>query len=589
MRYTIQILLLGIASVAFAQGTQKLEKDSSLVRDIIVEKEFQPIINDASKLQKLPAITPPPVVKLPVQYTASGFGANLIPQSSLLKTESVRVDLPENSPLGYASLRLGNYWNIQGDARFNLLKDGTNDLSVRYSLLSTEAHRKLNQQPWSPKVSDWNHRLGIDYSTRFSSLFFAAGARMMHHSFNYWAVDSIAGAWQRESSVAESRQRATQLELFAQLRSEEESLIRWDAGISHSLFNRQRSMIPDVSALMENRLKLFGDIHTLLTERWSLKVHTNVTSYWYNAPSVMKDYGRENAFYNRVYWTLNPTVGYTMDQFTFKAGLRMESLFLEETAFFVAPDLGVRWTLSPSFELYTTMTGQVNQNGFEQTHAQTPYMAPFLRKTDTKTPYDWVVGVQANHRKELSGRISFGVERRLNEQFLVNLSDYYQDVVDGSGTVVRPSAPQGYVLNLFGLTEKKNITFSKLALDGAWQPMESLRVSLAIEQRFWNNSDHVLQLPSTLVDWAVRYTPIEPLYLSLTYQYQGGRKALNPVSNEIESMKAVNNMQLAAQYKLNKKVTFNVTLNNILNQKYDWWYGVPAQRFGVMGGVVYTF
>ena len=42
-------------------------------------------------------------------------------------------------------------------------------------------------------------------------------------------------------------------------------------------------------------------------------------------------------------------------------------------------------------------------------------------------------------------------------------------------------------------------------------------------------------------------------------------------------------------YNINKTFSVNVQLNNVLFQKYDIYYGYPAQGFNLMGGINVNF
>ena len=54
-------------------------------------------------------------------------------------------------------------------------------------------------------------------------------------------------------------------------------------------------------------------------------------------------------------------------------------------------------------------------------------------------------------------------------------------------------------------------------------------------------------------------------------------------------MNNINDLNLGAIYEINDSFSLNIKANNILSQKYDIWYGYPAQEINVAGGFTFKF
>jgi outer membrane cobalamin receptor len=54
-------------------------------------------------------------------------------------------------------------------------------------------------------------------------------------------------------------------------------------------------------------------------------------------------------------------------------------------------------------------------------------------------------------------------------------------------------------------------------------------------------------------------------------------------------MDNINDLNLGAHYNINESFSIQLKANNLLLQKYDIWYGYPAQGFNVMGGFTFKF
>ncbi|MGL5730441.1 MAG: hypothetical protein ACRCX5_04905, partial [Bacteroidales bacterium] len=143
-----------------------------------------------------------------------------------------------------------------------------------------------------------------------------------------------------------------------------------------------------------------------------------------------------------------------------------------------------------------------------------------------------------------------------------------------------------------------------------WSVRYGLKAELAMGSRLnigagiqgSTNMDHIQQ-PDFTADFNVGYRPVKPLLIDLSYQLLGERKAetatlslldynngLVVTSNpEQVKMKAANLLKLKATYDINKYLAAYVSANNLLTQKYDLWYGLPAQGINFMVGATLKF
>ena len=56
-----------------------------------------------------------------------------------------------------------------------------------------------------------------------------------------------------------------------------------------------------------------------------------------------------------------------------------------------------------------------------------------------------------------------------------------------------------------------------------------------------------------------------------------------------QEMDNINDLNLGGVYSINDAFSLNLRVNNLLSQKYDIWYGHPAQGLNVSGGFSFTF
>lgn len=73
----------------------------------------------------------------------------------------------------------------------------------------------------------------------------------------------------------------------------------------------------------------------------------------------------------------------------------------------------------------------------------------------------------------------------------------------------------------------------------------------------------------------------------LNYYLGSGRYAL--VNDETVKMNSINELNFTGTYNINSTIGVYVQLNNLLFQKYDLYWGYPAQKFAAMGGINVNF
>jgi outer membrane cobalamin receptor len=128
-----------------------------------------------------------------------------------------------------------------------------------------------------------------------------------------------------------------------------------------------------------------------------------------------------------------------------------------------------------------------------------------------------------------------------------------------------------------------------------WSPLD---VSLRLKKNFYDVSEVVnnnteiadakaYNLPGVDVDIMASLELIENLKLTLNYYFAGDR--WTNYENVNIKMDNINDLNLGGIYDINESFSLNIKANNILSQKYDIWYGYPAQGLNVAGGFTLKF
>ena len=94
--------------------------------------------------------------------------------------------------------------------------------------------------------------------------------------------------------------------------------------------------------------------------------------------------------------------------------------------------------------------------------------------------------------------------------------------------------------------------------------------------------------PAFKANLLFRYNANDKFSISFVPSFQSKVKCLNP-EGEVEELKSKIDINLAANYNYNTKLSFFIELNNIAYQRYFNYYNYPSQRIVLMAGAKYAF
>jgi hypothetical protein len=178
------VVALGAAATVNAQEDKSKEKE--LNREMTLEREYDPSVQDASKVNTLPKIKEPVVKKMPIDYSTFAVPTDPQQELSLLGSGSVMTEIPYSKKRGYLNLGAGNYMNINGDLGYHILNTEKDKLNVFLSHRSTNGNIGYLQMDDKQKAKLNNNLGGINFSHEYEKLALKLGFGIDHSTFNYY-------------------------------------------------------------------------------------------------------------------------------------------------------------------------------------------------------------------------------------------------------------------------------------------------------------------------------------------------------------------------------------------------------------------
>ena len=165
------VALLGSAAAASAQ--EDVTKEKNLNREMTLEREYDPSVQDASKVNTLPVVKEPEVRKIPIDYSNYTIAADPQKEISLLPSGNIMTQMDYNKRRGYFNFGMGTRMNINGDLGYHILSTEKDQLNLWYS------HRSTNGKPkdYDVKAKINDNLGGINYKHAFEKTIFSIGAK----------------------------------------------------------------------------------------------------------------------------------------------------------------------------------------------------------------------------------------------------------------------------------------------------------------------------------------------------------------------------------------------------------------------------
>lgn len=549
--------LIFFSALMMAAPVLSLAQQSEIDRNVTVEREFQPVIEDAGKITTLPEILEPAATRQRVDYAELFHPLPLGRYLQSLPMTAYEAEQRKRQE-SFVRLGLGNYWNTLGELTLPVLKKEKDRLDLNVDHLGTFGKRKFAQT-----------NAGVEYNHLFKTTELLASAGVSHRFFNYYgsgftfdgkalAPDSLTGGVADETQFSYHAQLGFR-SMPDQLNFRHKGTIRYDGFHTEPGWNEQLVTVQYgfSSLLKENRYGVDFDLK-------------NMT---YQAPS-----GASGVHPDYSVLTLNPYYLIEREKASLRLGFYSAFSFVTGRTFNPAPDIHAEWKILPKvMALYGGVGGDFNTVTFSRLRDENPWVTRSLRVKDTCTPFKPYLGVKVKpaHFLLLDGFAEFNSIK--DQYFFVNNTQSIANVL-------------GNMVPVLG--NRFDVVYSDASLFRfggriAFQYKNQISSGLKLVANKWN-TESVAQAwmkPGLEADWNLDVKVNPSLTISSNFFYEGERYAR--LGTQTVELKPVTDLNLGASYFFNSTFSAFVKLNNILNSDYEQFVGYDVQRFNfLLGGAI---
>jgi hypothetical protein len=258
-----------------------------------------------------------------------------------------------------------------------------------------------------------------------------------------------------------------------------------------------------------------------------------------------------------------------------------------------APTIRFNYYPTDQFVFYVVADGGRNDNSNYNTFYENRYVNPSYKIWDSRTSFDGTAGIKFLPIRNLSVDIFGGYKITMDEHFylpytnLFYTDDYFPPDYSKAGTVANPEYKDANTLK--GGADIKYVfqDIFEIDLKGVYYKWNIITKPEAVFPEEYLQAWHKPNFVADL-NMAYRLSAI-PLRFNLAYHGEFGRKTIPPINRSGFDMKDINDLSAKATYSFSKFLSAYLSTDNLLFQKYDIWYGYPAQNFNIMAGINVLF
>lgn len=579
--------IFAIAFFTLVSAFSLQAQDTIMNRNVSVEREYRPVIQDAGKINSVPQVLEPNVVKTPATFSDFNLPLNADYNIHTLAAAELVPEKPNNKE-GFARIGFGNYLNTLVDFAYPVVN--TSDMRLDFSLnhLGTFEAKRMH--------STTKAALSFDKLFKTFDLYAAVGGGheyLKYYGNNFDSQNNVLDLSSLDPTYIYSE---TQFDgIYPGLkRSDINTLAHLPNGDTFWRFNstvgvRSLPLSTDLHYQAEVHYNIFSSLNGL-TENI---VHSQAK---FNSPNEKNRMGIDFEMSNMMYksntlaplnfWngytvmTLNPYYSIERKNWDVRLGLKSAFSFVHGNFINPSVDVVAEWKPFPKFlSVYGGLTGDYTVNTMDKIYAENPYLNFGIRVNDTYSPYNLFAGIKLKTLYNLLIDAYVDLRQIDNQYFFVN-KEYLQ---------VNPSADANLYTNRFSVIYS-NASLFKMGARVAYNWQNTVDVELKGAYNGWtvmNPENIAWNKPKTEAELNIAVKINPNLSVTANAYYEGGRVAkLGTLAVPMQDKVDIN---LGISYNYNRWFTAFAKINNLINSQYQGFYGYDVQGTNAMVGAAFTF
>ncbi|MFT5723087.1 MAG: hypothetical protein ACI9JN_000194 [Bacteroidia bacterium] len=537
-----------ILTISLSFGLQvSAQTDTSTTMSIDIKTEWEPKVSAANKIITKPDIQPISGNTPSFTYDLPNFAYAVLPTYRPAKAISIKSESDEPLFGNYFKLGAGNFLTPYGEVRIHSVRNKKYNYGFYGKHLSANAGK-----PENADFSD-NH-LGVMGAKMGKSGSLTGKLNYERHVVHFYGYDADSFTFEKRS--------------INQIFNDFNGQVLYDRGYDQKKMGTQLGFDFYTFGTHGNRRE--NDFDASLRTKYSIdrnrKINVdakvNYTNIVDNAKPAL----------SRTFVRILPSYEFKYNKIKFTIGANaVVSIDSVDATFRLFPDVAIEHYLVPKKVLaFAVVNGDVTKNGLRQLSYINSFASNDIEIRNTVNSFNIAGGLKGVLVKKIDYllKVRFSVDNDL-PLFLTDSTPTrsFGVVYDDVQTVAFTSGLG------FRLDERFFIQFN------------TTLYNYKTEQEA-----HAWQLPAIDADLNLRYTVAKKLNLRLQLYAIGERfqQDLFSAEKKIETLPTFLDVNVMADYRYKKNISFFVNVNNISNSRYQKWYAYPAFGLNLLAGITFS-
>lgn len=569
-------VLLGSTVAASAQEDADKKK---LDREMTLEREYAPTVQDANKVNTLPEVKEPTVRKRSIDYSQFTLATDPEKQITLLPSGDIMTKMDYDKRRGYLNFGAGMRMNFNGDFGYHILSTDVDKLNIFFSHRSMNGNVDYIQYDDKVKAKLNDNLGGLNFRHVFDKASLNMGIQYNYTGFNYYGMpinyfSSINLDELMKKADRETNQVNQTIKANIGVEAKEDAEFFYLIDLDYVNFSHKYGVSAQFDGPTEHTFDAKFDFSAGFNGNQRVGIGGQVEYFAYSLPTYPE--GTEPCeFANHAEVMLSPYYKIEGDNWNIKLGANAMIVTGNESSFTVSPNVAADVEVADKTVLYLKADGRLYSNSAYEMSRICRYVDPTKELAPTR---NWLDG-------------EIGVKSGVAPGFWFNVFAGYK--INSSDLVYIPSL--SFNENEFGnFVRSMTDIDTKCFFAGAnlkYSYANFLDINLKGVYNSWKGNyelTYVPGKPKMELNAGVTVKPIRNLAIDANYNLATDRYTCLGKSQYLK-LNNINELNLQIGYTFNKTLGVYVKGQNILNQHYEMFYGYPVQGITLMGGINVNF
>lgn len=551
---TTQILIL-VTLLAASVATFAQEND--LTKQVQVVRPYEPSISDAFKLNLLPIVED--TIKLNPTFN---YNLTLRPVSINFPVNNISPARMVAEPLSlankaYVKVGFGNYLSPLAEVYYASTRQKKYSYGASLKYKGSFGKVKLDN---NQKVDgSFNHFNANAFGKRiFKNAALDGGLSFSHFSYGFYGHDTTLAALPIPSEVEAQKQQNFSVGVNFYSTYSDSVHLNYKASTWYNHFADNYSNEQNSVGLQMHFEKFF-------------KMEKVGASLGFTHHNV----GQNPSLKSQTTLNLSPWVGLFGSQWRSQVGvLAAINTMDSKTQMHLYPIGFISYDIIANYLIpYFQFSGYLEENHYAKILNENPWATPGLNVVNTSHKFIVKGGLKGNMNPKVAYNISASYE-------LIDSAYFFVNTVDPTNL---------FLLNKFDVVYD-NIQHKHFVGELTIAPTTRIKIALAAEYNIYtmNELPTPWHKPKFIGRANLRYN-IKDKILATAEFFVEGKRNVKSIANDLIEIDGLMDVNLCIEYRLNKRASGFLNLNNLTGNRAHQWYLYPTHQFNMMAGITYTF